>query len=157
MKIVIREIEQADLQSIIKLFYDTVHHVNAADYSKKQCAAWAPKTLLTDYKDSRLYQSLLQHQTYVVVRDKLIVGFANITDAGCIDHLYVHKDYQYQGIATALLQKLEACARIMGIKQVTANVSVTAKLFFQHQGYQVVEKQAVLRQGITFVNYKMCK
>ena len=37
----LREYAPEDLKQILKLFYDTVHTVNAADYSRAQLDAWA--------------------------------------------------------------------------------------------------------------------
>lgn len=39
----IRKYEKSDIKEITELFYNTVHTVNAKDYSKEQLDAWAPK------------------------------------------------------------------------------------------------------------------
>lgn len=41
MSIVIRIYDPEDCQSLARLFYDTVHTVNAADYTPEQLSAWA--------------------------------------------------------------------------------------------------------------------
>ena len=38
---IIREYRPSDCREIAELFYNTVHTVNAADYSKPQLNAWA--------------------------------------------------------------------------------------------------------------------
>lgn len=38
---VVREYQPADCKEIIRLFYDTVHSVNAKDYMEEQLAVWA--------------------------------------------------------------------------------------------------------------------
>ena len=40
--IILRSYCPADLDTIERLFYETVHTVNAADYSPEQLDAWAP-------------------------------------------------------------------------------------------------------------------
>lgn len=36
----IREYREADLEAIVRLFYDTVHSINIQDYSSAQVEAW---------------------------------------------------------------------------------------------------------------------
>lgn len=147
---------ETDLEEIIDLFYDTVHTVNAKDYSQEQLDAWAPR----DGKEIRKLSwqnSLRQHMTYVVRMDNKIVGFGDLTDTGYLDRLFVHKDYQSQGIATALLQRLEAKAKQLNLHEIHVDASITAKPFFEHHGYQVIREQTVERQDVTLTNYHMVK
>ena len=53
----IRRYEPDDLSQITALFYDTVHAVNAADYSPEQLDAWADGAPDRD----RWNRSLLAH------------------------------------------------------------------------------------------------
>ena len=69
-----------------------------------------------------------------------------------LDRLYVHKDYQRQGVATALCNELER-----GFDRITTHASITAKPFFLHRGYKVVREQQVVRNGISLTNYVMEK
>lgn len=51
------------------------------------------------------------HHTLVAVEDGCAVGFGDIdSNTGYLDRLYVHKDHQGMGIATALCDRLEASA-----------------------------------------------
>ena len=40
-KMELRRYNSSDLKEITELFYDTVHTVNAADYTEEQLSAWA--------------------------------------------------------------------------------------------------------------------
>ena len=73
---------------------------------------------------------------------------------GYLDRLYVHKDYQGQGIASAICDELE---RFAAGKTFTTHASITAKLFFQHRGYHVVRKQEVIRHGVALTDFVMEK
>ena len=75
-------------------------------------------------------------------------------ETGYLDRLYVHKDYQGQGIASAICDELERFA--VG-KTFTTHASITAKPFFQHRGYRVVCKQEVIRRGVALTNFIMEK
>ena len=73
----IRRYDPADLDEVVKLFYNTVHIVNAADYTPKQLDAWAPKTMDT----SKWAVSLARNSAFVAVEDG-IIGFGDITADG---------------------------------------------------------------------------
>lgn len=41
--------------------------------------------------------------------------------------------------------------------QIEADVSITAKQFFERKGFEVVQQQTVVRQGVELTNFKMKK
>ena len=73
---------------------------------------------------------------------------------GYLDRLYVHKDYQRKGIASAICDALESSSKE---KTFITHASITTKLFFQHRGYRVAKEQKVIRQGVALTNYVMEK
>ena len=93
----------------------------------------------------------------MAVLDNQIVGFSDMDDTGYLDHLFVHKDYQGRGIATALLNKLESYARIIGMDYIITHVSITAKPFFLAKDFEVVKEQKVMKRGEWFTNFIMQK
>lgn len=143
-------------EEIIALFYDTVHSVNAADYSAEQLAAWAPETLRKELLE-RWGASLANNKTFVAWKDGTIVGFSDLAAEGKLDRLYVHKDYQRQGVANRLLKKIEQEACRQQVEELAADVSITAKPFFEHHGFSVIEPQIVKRFGVQLKNYRMSK
>lgn len=147
---IIREYESADLAAILTLFHETVHTVNARDYTPEQLDAWT-----SGRSDAAAWdQSLREHYTLVAVDGDRIVGFGDITETGYLDRLYVHKDCQHQGIASLLCDHLEVhcpdCA-------ITTQASITAKPFFEARGYRVIKEQQVERMGVLLMNYLMKK
>ena len=54
-----------------------------------------------------------------------------------IDILFVHKDYQGKGIATAICDRLEKAVQ----NKVITNASITARAFFEKRGYKVIKEQ----------------
>ena len=99
-------------------------------------------------------KSFRAHRTIVATGSSKIVGFGDMDGNGYLDRLYVHKDYQGQGIASAICDELE---RFAAGKTFTTHASITAKLFFQHRGYHVVRKQEVIRHGVALTNFVMEK
>ena len=147
----IRRYEPEDLGQITALFYDTVHAVNAADYAPEQLDAWADGAPDLD----RWNGSLLAHHSLVAVEGRdLIVGFGDIDGTGYLDRLYVHKDRQGLGIATALCDRLE---RAVDAPVITTHPSITARPFFEGSGYRVLREQRVERHGVRMTNYAMEK
>lgn len=144
----IREYIPSDCEQIAELFYQTVHTVNVKDYPLEQLSVWASGNV-----DLSVWnKSFLEHNTLVAIENSIIVGFGDIDSTGYLDRLYVHKDYQKQGIASALCDKLEN-----GFTKITTHASITAKPFFLHRGYKVVKEQQVERNGIFLTNYVMEK
>lgn len=145
----LREYEQSDCRKLTELFYNTVHIVNAKDYTKEQLDVWA-----TGQVDLEKWnQSLQEHYSIVAAEDNIIVGFGDIDKTGYLDRLFVHADHQGKGIATAICDKLEQFVR----ENITTHASITARPFFEKRGYKVVKEQQVERQGIFLTNYVMIK
>lgn len=152
----ITKYKETDIEDIISLFYETVHSVNSQDYSQSELDAWAPK----DETESKLKywkESLGQNITFVAKVNDKVVGFTDLTHNGHLDRLYVHKDYQGQGIATALVDMLESEAKKLKLLEIDTEASITAKPFFEHRGYKIVCSQTVERKGVKLTNFKMIK
>lgn len=146
---VIRNYQPSDCEASSQLFYETVHTVNLGDYTKEQVDAWAPEG-----RDLEQWnQSLLAHYSVVAVDGESIVGFGDIAETGYLDRLFVHKEHQREGIASALCEELERAAG----GKIVVHASITAKPFFERRGYRVVRKQQVEKDGVFFTNYVMEK
>ena len=146
----LREYTTSDCAQMAELFYQTVHTVNAKDYTEEQLNAWATGNMDLAEWD----RSFTEHYTLVAVEDGIIAGFGDMDKTGYLDRLYVHKDYQHCGIATAICDELEKWA---GGKKIVTHASITAKPFFLKRGYEVIKEQQVIRYGVSLTNYVMEK
>lgn len=146
---IIREYQSTDCKELAELFYNTVHTVNAKDYTNEQLGVWA--TGQVDLK--KWNQSLQKHFSIVAVDVNIIVGFGDVDKSGYLDRLYVHSEYQGKGIATAICNQLESAVQ----ENIVAHVSITAKTFFEKRGYKIVKEQRVERQGVSLTNFVMTK
>lgn len=146
----LREYRPQDLAALAELFYQTVHAVNAADYTKEQLDAWASGQVDLAAWD----RSLREHTSVVAVEGEGIVGFGDIDATGYLDRLYVHKDHQRRGVASAICDRLEQAAQG---KRIVTHASITARPFFERRGYQVLREQRVERRGVLLANYVMEK
>jgi len=145
---ILRQYKNEDCDIVSKLFYETVHSVNAKDYTAEQLSVWANNA---DSLKSRR-NDLLKQYTLIAEINGIIVGFGSIDKSGYFDLLFVHKDYQKQGVATALCNELET-----GYSVIKTYASITAKPFFEKRGYLVVKEQEVERSGVKLKNYEMQK
>ena len=136
----VRGYQMSDCKEITELFYNTVHTINAKDYTKEQLDVWA-----TGQADLEKWnQSLQEHYS---------IGFGDIDKDGYLDRLFVHSNYQGKGVATAICNQLEQAVD----GKITTYASITAKPFFEKRGYKVVKERQVERQGIFLTNYVMIK
>ena len=148
--VVLRPYRPEDCGELARLFYETVHTVNAADYTPEQLDAWATGKKPLETWD----RSFRANTTLVAESGGQIVGFADMDAGGYLDHLFVHRDFQRQGIATALCDALEAgCSCLRYI----THASITARPFFQSRGYRVVREQQVDCRGVLLTNFVMEK
>lgn len=98
----IREYKPDDCKEITELFFNTVHTVNAKDYSKEQLDVWAPE--IPDFE--KWNKSLKKNYCIVALDGTTITGFGDIDSTGYLDHLFVHKDYQ-RGYIVVKQQQVE--------------------------------------------------
>ena len=146
----IRRYRSEDCRRLTELFYDTVHSVNARDYAPEQLDAWAIGQPDLEAWD----RSLHAHESFVAEENGVIIGFGDIDQSGYLDRLFVDKDHQGRGVATALCDALEAAVRA---EHYTTHASITARPFFEKRGYHVVRQQRVERQGVSLTNFVMEK
>ena len=152
----VRKYRSDDYGEVIKLFHDTIHSVNAADYSETQLNAWAPD-IDTITRENELDGRFSRDYTIVVEKDGIIVGFGNGSGRGYFDCLYVHKDYQRMGVATLIADDIENYSRREGVQTMTTDASITAKPFFEKRGYLTRRRQSVQCRGQLLTNFKMEK
>lgn len=142
-----------DLTILRRLYADTIRNVCRSDYDEGQVNVWA-----ANEQDENRWNKVMNEQTVIVAEDSNeIAGFCTLTDDGYIDLLFVHKSHQRKGIAKLLYKELEHTALLKGIALLTADVSKTAKPFFENMGFSLLKEQKVSVQGILLVNYKMEK
>ena len=84
-------------------------------------------------------------------------GFAELEKDGHIDCFYTHHKFQSCGIGSKLMFALEQHAVKQQINKLYAEVSTTAKPFFEKKGFQVIKKQIVTVREVKFVNFSMEK
>lgn len=146
----LRNYAESDCAKLAQLFYDTVHTVNAKDYTAEQLDAWASGAVDLE----KWNRSFLEHRTIIAEEDDRIIGFGDMDSTGYLDRLYVHRTCIRRGVATAICDVLEKDCKADCF---TTHASVTAKPFFEQRGYVVVKEQQVHRRGQWLTNFVMQK
>lgn len=149
----IRIATTADIDEIAELYKNTITAINSKDYNKAQIDAW-----VATYGNKEGWIRRIEEQHfYLATIDEKIVGFASIDNSGYLDLLYVHKDYQRQGIATKLLKTLEKTAKEMGFTEITVQSSTTANPFLLSHGFIQTGERNKKINGVPFTNSMMAK
>ncbi|HEY3251276.1 MAG TPA: GNAT family N-acetyltransferase [Ignavibacteria bacterium] len=149
----IRRANISDVDEIRQLFYDTVTTINKKDYNQKQIEIWASGTLNAEGWSNKINEQYF----FVAELQGKIIGFSSITDQGFIDYMYVHKDFQRQGIASGLLNVMEQAADKFNITEIWAEVSFTARPFFKSKGFDITKIYTKKAADVEFEDCIMTK
>ena len=149
--ITLRPYRQDDALALLALTRDTIRRVNSRDYSPAQIAAWA-----SDDIDPVAWAGRFSGRFVVVAEEAgRPVGFADLEPDGHIDRVFVSADHQGRGVGRQLLAAVLAEARRAGMTRLFVEVSITARPFFEAQGFAVLVSQVVTLRGVELVNYRM--
>jgi putative acetyltransferase len=142
-----------DALTIARLFRDTVHAVNRQDYSEPQLDAWAPYQVDLDH-----WRAVIDSSYFMVaVSGGMVVGFANLDGDDYVDQVFVHKDLLRKKIATKLVQEIEREAKRRAAARLWTTSSITARKFFERQGFVTLQQQRATYNGQIFDNFEMEK
>ena len=149
----IRAFASHDANALIDIFRNSVRIVARRDYTIEQVTAWAPDEMDVNAWACRC----AQEQTFVAEIDTVPVGFTILEAGGHLGMLYVHPQRQRQGIAAALLARVESAARHQSLTRLFTESSITARAFFESRGFRMIAPQSVSTGGQEFINYRMEK
>ena len=122
---IIRAALQSDAVELKKLFQNTVLAINRRDYSQAEVEDWA-----SCGDDLSNIENMIKTHYFIVAvnQQSEIVGFSSITPQGYLHSMFVHKDFQGEGIATILLNEIEQYAITNGIIRITSDVRKTYRI-----------------------------
>lgn len=149
----IRKATLDDTDQIRQLFYDTINNINIIDYDSEQIKLWSSGHLKID----KWKKNITEQYFIVSESDGIITGFASITEKGYLDFMYVHKDHQGKGIATKMLADLEKYADNLELKEIWAQVSITARPFFRSKGFEITKEFITRIEDVEFADAIMTK
>ena len=150
----LRHATPEDIPVLKTLFTDTVLRTNRKDYTQEEVEDWAACADKPGH-----WKELIVTHHFMIAEEYPghTVGFAAVRPDGYLHSMFVHHDFQRQGIASLLLEDMEKYARLQGVSYITSEVSLTACPLVERKGYTIVETQqrnAILR---LLTNFKMKK
>ncbi|MDV7339838.1 GNAT family N-acetyltransferase [Terasakiella sp. A23] len=149
----IRLFEPGDEAAMITLFQRSIREVASLHYTPDQIKVWAP-----DEIDVEAWTKRCQSRpTWLVWSGDQLAGFVDLEADGHLDLLYVSPDFQRAGVAKLLYQQVEKQAVLNGNSKIYVEASLSARGFFERQGFYVIEQQEVERGGQLLTNFRMEK
>jgi putative acetyltransferase len=148
----IRPYAETDAPATLSVFLAAVTETASVHYSAEQIAAWARP----DERDVNQWNSARKSlNTYVATIGAEVAGFSDVGDDGYIDMMFVAPKFGRRGVAGALLAQLHDIAVGAGASELYTSASITARPFFEQQGFAVVAEQNPITLGVEMTNYKM--
>lgn len=149
----IRKATIADNQAITQLFYETITSINVKDYDPQQIETWASSA------ENKVFWKLQIEKQYFIIaeNDEYLLGFASLTVDGYLDLMYVHKNHQKQGIASALLENILTEANRLNLTKIWTDASITAKPFFLNKSFVIEKICTKISKGVAFENAIMVR
>ncbi|MGI1808688.1 GNAT family N-acetyltransferase [Pediococcus pentosaceus] len=144
----IRKYKITDEDSTLTMISKSIRETNQKDYNQKQIEVWS------NIDKQKWKKSTLNNIALVAINSSGVIGFADMSTSGYLDHLFVHPKYQRQRIATSLVNKLE---QTITSSEYSTYASITAVPFFEKMGYHIIHTNRALLSNTYFLNYKMVK
>lgn len=145
--ITIREYRDSDVPVIVRLYYDTVIHVNSRDYTPEQIQAWSPGVWPDSFWRERFKRA---YKVFIAEIAGEIVGFSEYHADGHVDTFDVHYEHQGQGVGARLMQCIEEEANRTGVNKLYLEASITGRPFFARMGFDVVGETVKEYRGAVF-------
>lgn len=144
----VRKYQITDEDSTLMMISKSIRETNQKDYNQKQIEVWS------NIDKQKWKKSTLNNIALVAINSSGVIGFADMSTSGYLDHLFVHPKYQRQRIATSLVNKLE---QTITSSEYSTYASITAVPFFEKMGYHIIHTNRALLRNTYFLNYKMVK
>lgn len=155
MQVSIRPFVPSDAEAVASVMFSSVRQGALSDYTPAQVQAWAPcppslETVLSWASDGRL---LLVAEA----GDGAVVGWADMTTDGYIDHLFCAPQAIGQRVGAALYAALEQHAVQHDVSRLTVHASELAWPLLTARGFITDQRQELERRGVQLHNYVMHK
>jgi putative acetyltransferase len=156
MKVTIRRAIHTDSDDIIVAHVRSIRGLCSKDYTQEQIEAWAGR----NFKASLWDQAIDRDFVWVVEVDAKVLGFGHLAlmdeKTGEVMGLYFTPELKGQGAGKKLLGIMKLEAQIHGIKELNLFATLTAKSFYQSQGFsQVSGDLSIEMRGIQIPCFPM--
>ncbi len=136
---------------IAQIFYDAVHQSASGDYTPEQLNAWTSRPLDFDHWRRRCQSK----RPLVKELAGQVVGFIELDPDGHIDCADVDPAHAGTGAMSQIMREVKRVAIEMNLSTLLAEVSKTARPFFQRHGFVWVRDNRVDIRGVSIENFIM--
>jgi putative acetyltransferase len=143
----------SDATRCAAIFRASIQTLTDDDYDDDQRRAWAAAADDVATFGARLAKAL----TLVATVSGEPIGFGALKGADILDMLYVEPQFARRGIGALLIDALTRLATARGAKQLTSDVSDTARPTFEKQGFIAQRRNLVQLDGEWLANTTMVK
>lgn len=151
-EITVRDYRPEDVQALANIYFNTIHKINIQHYTEEQVEVWAPKSSLEAEKWTKKFS---RTKPIIAIIGEDIVGFAELEPNGHIDCFYCHHEWIGKGVGAALMKEILQRAKNSPVSLIFAEVSLTAKPFFEKWEFRIVTQQTIVKKGVELTNFKM--
>jgi putative acetyltransferase len=143
----------ADADRCAEIFRASIEETASEDYSADQRNAWAATADDRAAFAARLAKAL----TLIALVEGEAAGFASLLGADVIDLIYVDPRFARRGLGAALIDALTRLAGARGATRLTSDVSDTARVLFERQGFTAQRRNLVQLDDQWLANTTMTK
>ncbi|MGI2125141.1 GNAT family N-acetyltransferase [Shewanella oncorhynchi] len=150
-------------REVSELFHLCVHSITHVRYAQAQLMAWSAAPRSAKHWDLRLRRS----KAWVVLAideataSSVCCGFINVEThfpcQGYLDSLYIHPDYQGQGLGERAYLVLEAWAKAQGYARLSLDASYLSKGLFTRMGFIQIQRSYQQKLGQVIPGFYMEK
>ena len=143
----------SDAARCAAIFRASIEALTGDDYDDDQRRAWTATSDDVAAFGARLAKSL----TLVATVSGEAAGFGSLKGADVIDMLYVDPQFVRRGVGALLIDALTRLAAGRGARQLTSEVSDTARPSFEKQGFVAQRRNLIQLDGEWLANTTMIK
>ncbi len=153
MSLEINRATEVDLPLMQRLFYQTVTTYGSIIFSKSEIKIYSRLAAnkvywIKKFKKDFIYNAKLNGE---------IVGSFSMDQNGKIEYVFVHMNYQKQGIASKLYKSLETVAKDANIHTLTTQINLLTRHFFEKRGFEIIKNTSQVVGGEEIVTYSGIK
>jgi putative acetyltransferase len=153
--VTLRPYNPTDTERLAHIYTQAALILGKTQYTEQQVQIWADYPI--QYFDE--FKAMLSNgHTYVAASGcGEIIGFGQIYPTDYVTLLYVLPEYSRAGIGTTIYKQLENIAQDNQQKCLSVIASKISKGLFEKLGFEVIDTEISLRNGIEFERYNMVK
>lgn len=152
-QVTFREATVSDLGDILRLFKQTILNTCHKHYTPTQLRVWTASV-----QDAAKWLHRIENDYFLVAEiDDRIVGMCSLQNGEYVDIMFVHHEFQRQGIAKQLMEAIISRAEVIGSKHIYTDASITAKPFFNQFNFKALRANQNIIGDQILINYRMEK